>query len=701
MSRRGCSYCGLPVQAGKDDGPLYCCVGCRIASAVGGQEDGKRGFLEARLLISAFLAMGIMTFSLVLYSESVYGIESDPEMDVVRRIGRYFLAVLAVPVLLLLGVPLLKGAWKDLLAGRIRMDGLIVIAVLAAFTLSFVHTASGTGEVYYETATMVLVLVTFGRRLEAHARSQGKDAAKILLSELPAHAERVTDCGTVETVDRQPFQSRDRLQIRPGELLPADVIVTSGESTVDLAHLTGEHVPEPVGPGREVPAGAVNGDGLLLVQVLRTAEDGSLGRIRALLDAPLPSTRSLRVVDRLAGVLATASIVLAVAAGIRETRAGRPGEALKTSLAILLVACPCALGLATPLAFRAMRAALARRGVLVHDPVAMEVAPNITGVLLDKTGTLTDPTRGELEVLQGSESAVARTRAMLRASGHMLGRLVRGPVGGVTELRAIPGLGVTGVVDGVSGSAGRPEWVFAGGLTMPQSMAQHVSESDASLVAGRSDDGQNRLLRLRQTLRDGVAESIDQLRRRGMFVEILSGDRPRAVQAVAETLGIAARSALLPEDKVARINELQGEGHLVMMAGDGVNDGPALRASDLSIAMGEGTALARSEAQVELMSRHLFGLPLFFEGARLLRSTIRGNLFWTVAYNGVAVALAYMGKLHPLAAVSAMILSSIIISVRSVRLLHFGELPPSGAVGAMPHSISAPLPSAAARICPE
>jgi P-type E1-E2 ATPase len=327
-----------------------------------------------------------------------------------------------------------------------------------------------------------------------------------------------------------------------------------------------------------------------------------------------------------------------------------------------------------------MRAALAKRGVLVYDPASMELAPNIQVVFLDKTGTLTDPSQGQLEELEGSPKAVAQTRALLRASGHMLGKLVTEPVSAVAELKAYPGLGVSGSVDEVKGRAGRPEWVFSDGSSMPESIRALVEKEDASLIAGVSEDGDRCLLRLRQTLREGVESAVDQLRRGGKSVEILSGDRPRAVEVVAEKLKVPARAGLLPEGKVARILELRESGALVMMAGDGVNDGPALRAADLSFAMSDGTAVARSEAQVELVGRTLNGLPLFFEGARLLRSTIRGNLFWTVAYNCVAIGLAYSGKLHPLAAVSAMIASSIMISVRSVKLLNFGEsltlLPP-------------------------
>jgi len=191
-----CAHCGLPVRTPRRarpaaPHPLYCCIGCRLAAAVAGNEDGPRRFLEARLLLSAFLAMGVMTFSLVLYGESVYGSEPDADMELVRGLGRWFVAALSLPVLLLLGVPLVRGAWADLRAGRIRMDGLIVMATFAAYGLSLHHTVAGDGEVYSETATMVLVLVTFGRRLEAHARTHGREAAEELLACLPEAAGRL------------------------------------------------------------------------------------------------------------------------------------------------------------------------------------------------------------------------------------------------------------------------------------------------------------------------------------------------------------------------------------------------------------------------------------------------------------------------------------------------------------------------------
>lgn len=695
MAARACAYCGLPARARDEASPAFCCIGCRIAAAAGASPDAKRGFMEARLLIASFLAMGIMTFSLVLYSERVYGIEPDRGMEMVRTVGRYLLAVLALPVFLLLGVPLLRGARADLRQGRIRMDGLIVLATVAAFALSVIHTIDGSGEVYYETATMVLVLVTFGRRLEAHARSRGRDAAAALMQELPEEVDRIGSGGLIERVPRGSLRAGDRVQVAPGSKAGADLRVLKGSGSVILAHITGEYAPVPVEEGSEVPSGAVNGDALLLGEVLRTAEDGSLGRIRALLDAPLPATRSLRMVDTLAGVLAAVAICLALAAAIREGAAGNPDAALRTSLSVLLVACPCALGLATPLAFRAMRAALAKQGVLVHDAVAMETAPRVGVVLLDKTGTLTDPDRGELEWIEGDAGAAERTRALLRASGHPLGRLVREAVAPVAELRAVPGSGVEGVVDGVAGRAGRPEWLFPEADRIPAAWPLRPGSGDGSLVGGVFSDGSRCLLEARQQLRAGAADAVRSLRSLGLDVEILSGDRPGAVEAVAGMLGAPARAALRPGDKVARIREHRSNGALVLMAGDGVNDGPALRASDVSVAMAEGTALARSEAQVELAGATLAGLPAFIEGARLLRRTVRGNLFWTVSYNGVAVALAYSGMLHPLAAVGAMIASSLIISLRSARLLDF-----AGAPAGAPAPGGTPAVSEAARQAP-
>ncbi len=307
-----CAHCGLPTRPARgDDVRAFCCLGCRLASAAtGGRVGAKAAFLEARLLLSAFLSMGVMEFTLVLYGEDL-ATSPDPATVALRRLGQIALAMFTVPVLGLLGVPLLKGAWQDVRAGRIRMDGLIVLGTFSAFGLSLHHTILGEGPVYYETATTVLTLVMLGRRLEATVRAEGRHAAEHLADALPGTAHRVTHDGTIEEVAPDVLKPGDRIVVRPGEAFPADVTIRSGAGSVACDRITGEEAPRETVPGDRVLAGSANGASAFEAEVVRPWAEGWLGAVRALLDAPLPPTRIMRRVDRIAGHLAWISLLLA------------------------------------------------------------------------------------------------------------------------------------------------------------------------------------------------------------------------------------------------------------------------------------------------------------------------------------------------------------------------------------------------------
>jgi heavy metal translocating P-type ATPase len=651
-------------------GADFCCVGCRLAAAAGGAGDAA-GWLNARLLLAAFLAAAVMEFDCLLYSDAVFSPEETPDVVALRNLARYAVAAFTVPVMLLLGVPLLSGAWADARRGLVRMDGLIVLATVSAFALSLHHTLAGTGEVYYETATMTLLLVTFGRRLEAHARARGKDAASALAECLPRRAHREVG-GALVDADPDELAPGDVVHVPPGELVPADVVVTEGAGDVRAAHLTGEETPIEVAPGDEVPAGAVNGAGALVARVVRRAKDGSLGRVRELLDAPLPATRETRIADRLAAWLAAAAVVLAVVGGARSYAADGAGAAVRTVLSVLLVACPCALGIATPLAYRAMRAALARRGVLVRDPAALEVAATVDVVALDKTGTLTDPSASRVEREAGDVAAFERMSALVARSGHALARSVGRAAAVPTDVRILAGAGVEGRFGAATSRAGSPEWLDRCGAAWDGDAALRraaLAREGATLVAYAEDGRVRALGAVVPSLRPGAAQCVAELRAAGVGVEILSGDHQRAVDRASRGLDADARGGLSPEDKVRRIEELRTSGSRVLMAGDGVNDAPALRAADVSVAVACGTALARSQAQVEVLGDDLRALPRLIRASRTLRRTVRGNLAWSVAYNSVALVMAATGHLPPLVAVAAMIASSLAVSVRSYRLL--------------------------------
>jgi P-type E1-E2 ATPase len=319
-----------------------------------------------------------------------------------------------------------------------------------------------------------------------------------------------------------------------------------------------------------------------------------------------------------------------------------------------------------------MRAALARSGILVNDPRALEVAPSVDRVVLDKTGTLTMPSASLRPTATSNAAAVGRMEALVVASGHALARGLSAPSVGAESIRLVPGRGVEARIDGRRCLAGRPDWLSD--AEWPAALAAERSEleaSGASVIAYAEGDRVRALAARGHELRAGAAEAVASLRRRGVAVEILSGDLEAAVAGVAASLGVEARGGLGPGEKVRRIDELRALGERVAMAGDGINDAPALRAADVSIAMGSGTAAARSQAQVEVVGDDLRTLPLLLEGAHALRRVVRGNLAWTLLYNGVALAFAACGRLHPVIAAAAMVGSSLAVSVRSHRLLRF------------------------------
>ncbi len=752
-----CTHCGLPVRPGRplffgrraarireagrahaeavvplqEQAPAeqFCCVGCRLAHNVSGGE-GRRGLLEARLLVASFLCMGIMTLSLVLYAEDLVAAGGEAGLLELGGLGRAALAALSLPVLALLGTPMLQGAWADARQGRMRLDGLIVLATGAAYSLSAANAWRGSGPVYFETAAMVLLLVTFGRRLEAHARERGRDAADALKDVLPRCAHRlrgervdssgpdgmtVARRGVHEDVDPQELQIGDVCHVLPGEAIPADVVVLKGRGEIVTAMLTGEQAPRAVGPGDGLPAGATNGPVLLEVRVQQRATEGTLGRLRALLDAPLDTAAAVRAADRLAGVLVWVVSGLAAAAGLWAGWEADTSAGVRRALSVLLVACPCALGLATPLAYRASRAALARRGLLARKAAALESAAGVDVVVLDKTGTLTEPEGSWAPLLPVTPHMLWRASELVAHSGHALAasfrehrqsggdagglRAAKPSTAGMTDVELLPGCGVQGRVQLNSDESqhfiqvGSPRWLDALGARWSEQLraARRAAEKTGSTLVAVAEQGVVQAVGAVQTrLREGAAEAVRELKQLGVEVLILSGDRAATVDVLACQLDVRGEGDLVPAQKTARVEALRAAGRRVLMAGDGMNDAPALRAADLGVALGSGTALAREQADVELLGDDLRALPVLIQATRALRRTVRGNLSWTMAYNVVALGAAATGQLHPLLAVLAMVMSSLVVSARSRRLL---ETEPVLFGGSAPLSVPLSVPA--------
>jgi Cu2+-exporting ATPase len=686
-----CLHCDLPVPRGRrgGSGGAYCCFGCRIAYEVTRAGDAgvePAGGLQLRLGLGIFLAMNIMVFSGVFYARELFGEAAAPTGGFVDLVAllRYLQMLLATLVLVLLGGPLLLDA-LDRLRGpawagegggwssRVDANLLICIGVVSAFALSVVHTLRGAGSVYFDTAAMILVVVTLGRFLEASARRRASGSARRRLADLPDRAwrRRASALEEVEEVEASALGRGDRVRVRPGEAVAVDGRVTEGRARIDESTLSGESRPRTVEPGDEVHAGTVSLDGQLWVEAKAVGEQRVAARVQQMLEHARSEQPPIqRVVDRVAAFFVPAVAALALGVFVLGAAAGEPTAALWRAMSVLLISCPCALGLAAPLAsWHALRRA-AERGILVRSAATLERVAGVGRVFFDKTGTLTEsvPSLERIDVAPGVERRVAlRLAASLETSSlHPLGAAIVkaaresdvAPLA-VTDARPLPGIGIEGRVDGRRlrlGSrrllAGLEEGSAAG-------LGELREPDEATVVYLLEADRALARFVLTERPRGDAAAAVGTLRAMGLDCRLLSGDRPSAVTRLGLQLGLSAAGGLLPQDKVAALREARLDGTPAAMVGDGINDAPVLAAADVGIAVGSAADLARNAGNVLLIADRLDRVPLILAIARHCKRRIRLNLVWAFAYNSVGIALAAAGRLDPIFAALAMLGSSL------------------------------------------
>ena len=622
--------------------------------------------------------------------------------------------VLATPVVLWGGWPFHHAAAVNLRHGGLTMDTLVSLGTLTAFAWSawalwFGHAGEigmihgwsfgvrGTpgGDVYFEVAAGVVTVLLLGRVIEARSKRRAGASLRTLLDLAPREVTLVDDAGRETRAAAGALRAGGRFAVRPGERIAADGVVVEGEAGVDQSMLTGEPAPVDVVPGSPVTAATIVHGGRLVVRATRVGADTRLAQIARLVeDAQLGATRAQRLADRVAAVFVPIVIAIALGTAAVWLLTGSPLEqAVTAAVAVLVIACPCALGLATPVAVLVGTGRGAERGILITGPEVLDRTADVDTILLDKTGTLTTGRMRLLRVTPANgadghagvdrEAAEARAlgvaAALERGSEHPIARavVVGAETAGarhvdVTGFRAHSGLGVTGRVDGFDAAAGRPAFLADLGHRLPDDLAAVATASDASLVAVGWDGEVRALLEVGDDVRDGARDAVARLRAQGLRPAIATGDGPRAAERVARAVGIdQVHAALAPEEKLALVRRLQGEGRSVAMAGDGVNDAAALAAADLGIAMGGGTDAAASASDLALLRDDPGGIPDAIDLARATRSTIRGNLFWAFAYNVAAIPLAAAGFLNPMIAGAAMAFSSVLVVGNSLRLRRF------------------------------
>jgi Cu2+-exporting ATPase len=675
-----CRHCQLPVgrlgqrQEVNGESHWFCCYGCSLVYQTlhGAREEPEAAALLIRLGIGGFLAMNIMLFSLLLYADAFTG----PD-DWLAGWVPWLLWALATPLLLILGGPFICGAWRAARAGRLSADTLVSLGALAAYGFSALQVIRGSGQVYFDTVTMVLLLFTVGRTIEAQGRVR---ALRSLAPMLAAEQARVRVVLTGEELTRTLDQVRpgDRVRVLPGERIPVDAAVVEGRSVCDESILTGQPAPQPKGPGDQVHAGSLNGCGQLLLSVVGNAGDTRWIRISRLVQTAL-AQKSLRgeMVDRVTAWFIPGVLMLAAATVWFWAMHGSVEQALLSGLAVLVVACPCSLGLAAPLAMSLGIARAAERGVLLRDGAVLEKLAGLGGIAFDKTGTLT---QGRLQMLSLATAGatamqiLARARALALGSDHPVARAVVTMPAGPDEtpnaalsLQAHPGAGLSGQIDGTSCALGSAAFMHSLDWEIPAALAQAAAPAGTTLVyVGWAGQVHGRLL-LADAARAESAQVIAALRARGVKTLLLSGDGEQAVAHFAQSLGIAAwHAGLSPEAKVVHLRDWIRRHGGIAMVGDGLNDGPVLAAASVGIAVGGASDLARESADVVLPAAGLEQLPWLLQLADDVRRSVRANLLWAFGYNAVALTLAVAGLLQPMLAAALMAGSSLLVVGRSL-----------------------------------
>ena len=592
---------------------------------------------------------------------------------------------LATPVQFIAGSRFYRGAYASLRGGSANMDVLVSLGTSAAFALSVVLMISG-GHLYFESAASVITLVLVGKWLEGHAKRSTTQAIRTLMALQPDTA-RVERDGDIVEVPSQAVSTGDIVQVRPGERVPVDGSIVEGTSQLDESLITGESLPVTRGAGDAVTGGAINGSGLLRIEATHVGSTSTLARIiRMVEDAQATKAPIQATVDKVAAVFVPTVMAIAAVTLLGWFLAGAGLEtALINAVSVLVIACPCALGLATPTALMVGTGAAASSGILIKDAVALELAHNISTVVFDKTGTLTQgyPTVREILAIDDADRMLQRVASAQQGSEHPLARAIEDRAEGVqrsplSNFQALVGRGITAVIDD------EPIWVGSRRLMAERGIDLGALNAKASQLESQgntvmwvaSEDALTGYIAVGDPIRESARRAVTILRDIGVEVLMLTGDNHATANAIAQQLGIENVIAeVLPADKAAAITKLRREGSVIAMVGDGVNDAPALATADVGFAMSTGSDVAMHTASITLMRPVPTLVAYAIDISKATTSKIRQNLFWAFFYNIVGIPLAAMGLLTPMVAGGAMAMSS--VSVVSNALLLRGWRPSS------------------------
>ena len=672
-------------------------------------DDAESRALVLRFGIAAFLWMNVMYLSMTLYVSFFERIS-----DSIRYYVPFVIWALATPVIFYCGYPILHLAWRGLVNGMIRMESLLSIGILTAYFFSIVQAFRGDRHIYFDTACVIVTLVLAGKLIERGAKGRASRWITLLHRMMPNKA-RLFVGGQEHFVSIEALEPGQVVVVKAGERIPVDGTVVTGESHADESLLTGESKPVVKQSGDATMAGSVNLDGILHIRALRTASESTLAGVVAMVEHAL-STRSPieRIVDRVSRVFVPCVVVVAVLTfGSLWWGGVNLGTSLLRAISVLVIACPCALGMATPLAITAAMGSASRRGILFRDGGVLEALRKVDAVVLDKTGTITEGNLSVLDfdvitqeepatVMMGSEKtsldkssyrrtairqglAEFRTEALCLAasveqySEHPLGKALVALASAegarlkdASCIEVLQGQGITGSVDGKRVVIGNRKLLRGLGLTLVFDFEKQAEqwESQGKTVAFLGWNHELRgMVAFGDRVRTDAFELVANLKRKGIVVYVVSGDSEATTRSVVLQVGADNhKSEVLPEQKADFIKQLQSGGAVVAMVGDGINDAPALAQADLGVAMGSGTDLAMKAAAVVLMKSSLRQIPEIFNLSASAIRVIKQNLFWAFFYNTLGIGLAITGILNPILAAAAMLLSSVSVIGNSLRL---------------------------------